>query len=286
MTTNRRHFIKDSILAAGAFFIPTTAGRMANWALNPTQSTGLGMMAPLLIPGQDPHVLTVYHTAHHAGQSPSLNGMQHLMGDRSGLLVDAGHFLSGNESNEHESNEQLIAVMNKAGYHAAAVGDTELDMNPEQLKGLTEQMRFPLVCANIHFDGPQIFSPYITLPYGSYKIGITGVADRPLHAQSPYRYQHPKEALNSVAKELQEQGCNLVICLSSMTHLSDQVRLARSISGVDLIMAANRASFQTGPYIAKDMLDEEVAISQGCANGSYLRHLHLSMQTASVQFPA
>jgi hypothetical protein len=68
--------------------------------------------------------------------------------------------------------------------------------------------------------------------------------------------------------------------------LSDQVRLARTISGVDLIMAANRASFQTGPYIAKDALDEEVAISQGCANGSYLRHLHLSMQTAAIQYPA
>lgn len=273
MTTNRRHFIKDSILAAGAFFIPTTAGRMANWALKGTSA--------MLIPGLDPHLLTVYHTAHHAGQIPSLNGMQHLMQDRNGLLLDAGHFLSRNES-----NEQLISVMNKVGYHAAALGESELDMDPEQLRELAAEMRFPLVCANIHVDGAQIFNPYITLPYGSYKIGITGIADRPMHNQSPYRYKHPAEALNKVAKQLQEQGCNLVICLSSMTHLSDQVRLARSISGVDLIMSANRASFQTGPYIAKDAQDEEVAISQGCSNGSYLRHLHLSMQTAGIQFPA
>ncbi len=285
MPINRRYFIKDSILAAGAFFIPNSVGRMGQWALHNPRPHSMEALVPFLIPGVDPHLLTVYHTAHHNGELPSLKGMQQLRAERIGMLLDAGQFLGKDKS--FADHREMITVMNKAGYHGATLGENELNMDPDQMAELSAHMRFPLVSANLSFGGTPMshrVSPYIILPYGSYKIGITGVGDKPVHAH--YKYQHPAAPLTQIAKHLRAEGCHLVVCLSQLPHLSDQVRLARSIAGVDLMLAANKASFQTGPYIAKDANEEEVAISQGCSNGSYLRHLHLSLQMASIQFPA
>lgn len=256
MTINRRFFIRDSIFAAGAVLIPGSVERVTKLAMSGND-----------LFGYDPHLITIHHSAHHRGVHPGFEGVS------GGLLADAGNFLRrGASTAEHQ---EMISKMNKAGYHVATLGDTELDMHPDELAALTEHMRFPLVNGNLSFEGTSLagrVKPYVILPYGSYKIGVTAVS--------------ATCSLTGIAQRLRSEGCQLVICLSSMTHLSDQIGLAKANSGVDLILASNSASFQTGPYIAKDALGEEVAISQGCANGSYLRQLQLSMRTAFVALPA
>ncbi len=209
MNKERRLFINQMSLMAGlaALSKPMASAASISKGINTLYSKG--------------REVTIYHTNDlHGNLDPVVGNMGgfNLVNtllknqDTNGLLLDAGDFLNGKHTAAMQ--RQVISTMNNMGYHAATIGDHELELGQDHLAALVPSMRFTLVNCNYEFDGVlcKLVKPYVIINSGKFKIGITGVGHR-LH---DVKYNDAIKSANKIATVLKEkEKCDLVVCLSA-----------------------------------------------------------------------
>ena len=168
------------------------------------------------------------------------------------LLVDAGDFSQGETYVSVSEGKSAVELMNLAGYEAVAPGNHEFDYGYENLKTLAELAEFPVLAANIKFDGKLAFGDHVVIEKGGKKIGLFGL-DTPETATKA----HPAkikgvtfeggEELYAVAKAeveaLKKENVDLVVCLShlgiddeSAANGNRSIDLLAKVEGIDLLI--------------------------------------------------
>jgi len=190
--------------------------------------------------------------------------------DVSGLVVDAGNFLDRQQSREMQ--ERTINLMNKIGYHAAAIGINELSMGQAGFSELIPQMNFSLVNCNYRFSHAVLNSaikPYIVIKTKGLRVGVTGVGPR-LDMEGVL-FENPYTAANRTAEYLKrEMGCDLVICLSPLGFEEDKFsskELAAISAHIDFIANGSSNKVLQGAMILKNKDKHDVVLSQAGENG-------------------
>ncbi|WP_316837548.1 hypothetical protein [Pedobacter nutrimenti] len=190
--------------------------------------------------------------------------------DVSGLVVDAGNFLDGQQSRER--HEKAVGLMNKIGYHAVTIGINELSMGQAGFSELIPQMNFSLVNCNYRFSHSVLSSaikPYIVIKTKGLKVGVTGVGPR-LDIEGVL-FENPYTAANRTAEYLKgEVGCDLVICLSQLGFDEDKFsskELAEVSAHIDFIASGSSNKILQGAMILKNKEKYDVVLSQAGENG-------------------
>ncbi len=159
------------------------------------------------------------------------------------LLMDAGDFSQGETSVSVSQGATAVELMNLAGYDVAAPGNHEFDYGYEVLKTNVEAAAFPVLAANISYEGKLAFGDNITFeaPDGT-KIGVFGL-DTPETATKA----HPAkikgvtfasgEEMYKIAQEqvdtLTSAGCDYIVALG---HLGiDDETAATANRSIDLL---------------------------------------------------
>ena len=159
------------------------------------------------------------------------------------LLMDAGDFSQGTTYVSNSQGATAIELMNLAGYDVAAPGNHEFDYGYEALKTNAANAKFPILAANIKYNGELAFGDHVTFtaPDGT-KIGVFGL-DTPETASKA----HPGkikgitfdggETLYAVAQAqvdaLKADGCTYIIALG---HLGiDDETAATANRSIDLL---------------------------------------------------
>ena len=245
--------------------------------------------------------LTVLHTNDTHSQvepnSKDLGGYTRRMGlieqeraiDPELLLVDAGDFCQGTPYFNYYRGRVEIDAMNRMGYDAATLGNHEFDNGLDTLAVILKMAHFPVVCANYDFTGTaleDIIKPWCIVEKKGLKIGIFGLGVSPygLIAEknfAPAKYLPPYEAAEKCVRELKEQGCDLILCLSHIGtyRLDDEtapydVEMAQKVAGIDGIIGGHthqvydltipnpegrpipvRQTGKSGPYLGKIMFN-------------------------------
>ena len=191
----------------------------------------------------------------------------------SGLTVDAGNFLASGVSKNQQ--ERTIYLMNKIGYHAATLGENELNMGQESFAELLPQMDFPLVNCNYTFSHAKISSsvkPYIIVKNKNLKIGITGVG-APLNIPG-IEFKNPYQAANKTASYLKNNlNCDFVICLSHLGFETDGYSskgLAEASEHIDFIAGGHQNKVLRGAMVLRNKNKCDVALSQAGEHGMIL----------------
>ena len=95
------------------------------------------------------------------------------------LVLDAGGWSERNEQNRALATRVFLEGMQETGLQAANVAARDLQLGPEELHHLEQELRVQLLSANIFVDGKLRFQPYIVLQkdLGGHgvRIGITAV---------------------------------------------------------------------------------------------------------------
>ncbi len=132
-----------------------------------------------------------------------------------------------------------IKSLNIIGYDAANVGWQDLLL--EILTGAAALASFPFLSANLRAaeTGEASFPPYLIKEYEGFKVGIFGlVSDKMPAGVHRGMVQHtvldPLATARQAVKKLRA-SCQLVIALTSQ-GLADDVILARSVPGIDVIL--------------------------------------------------
>ncbi len=162
------------------------------------------------------------------------------------LLLDAGDYSGGAPTVDLTSGASAIELMNAAGYDAAAIGESELGWGYEEAQSLAGSADFPLLSANVRYEGETAFSAskIFEAPDGT-KIGVfaltppaaqTAAGDRELTVLSGNELaacaQEQADALNAA-------GCDLVVCMGHLginDSTDSSIRLLQQVSGIDVMI--------------------------------------------------
>ena len=148
------------------------------------------------------------------------------------LLLDAGDAIQDNNLVNFSKGKSAIQFMNAAGYDAATLGNHEFDYGQDILRERMSEALFPYVAANIRIEasGKNFIRPYTIVQKNDLKIGILGLTTpQTITSTSPKNvrglaFLQGRELWQSAslaAKELREQGCDLVIALGHLGSIED-----------------------------------------------------------------
>jgi 5'-nucleotidase len=196
------------------------------------------------------------------------------------LLLDAGDIFQGTPYFNFYGGELEFRLMNRMGYHAATLGNHDFDAG---LQGLLAQMpkaKFAFLSANYDFKNTILdgyVKPASTFNIAGIKVGVfgLGIAFDGLVTPDLYGetvYLDPFEmALDQARKLREEDGCELVICLSHLGYRyreadrPSDIQLAQRTENIDVIIGGHTHTFMEQAEIQTNRKGEQVLISQvGC----------------------
>ncbi|WP_068599161.1 bifunctional metallophosphatase/5'-nucleotidase [Vaginella massiliensis] len=192
------------------------------------------------------------------------------------VLLDAGDVFQGTPYFNMFGGELEFKLMSKMGYDVGTLGNHEFDNRLEGLKKQLPHAKFDIINSNYDFTNTILegqIKPYKILIKDGVKIGVFAVGVELKGIVDPRAYQEtvyldPIEIAHDMVKKLrEEEHCDLVICLShlgyeySTNQVSDKV-LARSTSGIDIIIGGHTHTFLPEPQVFKNRVGEDVLINQ------------------------
>lgn len=271
MKNNRRSFLSHVSFMAGvaAFSKPLVSAASISKHLNTLHASG--------------HSVTIFYTNDLHGKQDALQHINHTVDaqETSGLLLDAGDFLG--EAATVADHQNMIQIMNAAGYHAATLGNHELALGQDKLAELAAQMNFKLVNCNYELEPAlsRFVAPYVIMRSGDYRIGITGVG----HQVKGVKYKDAIASANQTAAMLKnDEQCDMVICLSHLGfkqkgNTPDNLKLARESENIDMIISGHNRKLLKGPMVVFNKNRHEVIVGQSAWDGLMMGRTILSFNS-------
>lgn len=186
------------------------------------------------------------------------------------LVLDAGDCLMGTlfQALEPQTGFQL-SIMKKAGYDVVALGNHDFDFGPQKyaaiVRNAAKKGEIPVLLAGNAVTDPDnqgdnefealindgMIKKYIVTEREGLKIGIFSLIGKDADESAPYAppvtFGKIIPAAKKLVKELKNEGCDVIICLSHSGVTKDKkgnwagedVKLAKKVKGLDLIISAH-----------------------------------------------
>jgi len=274
MMSNRRTFLKQSILGGGAL----TLGLIPNELFASGEFVRLTVMHT-----NDMHCHIDPFPADHA-EYPGKGGLIRIASmvnqcrkeNPNLLLFDGGDMFQGTPYFNYFKGNLIVKLMSKMGYDAGTIGNHEFDNGLDDILSATKNASFPLISSNYDFSDTILAGHVKTqhvLEKGGIKIGIYGLGIEldGLVGKINYgktRYIDPLETalkMESVLKN--DHQCDLVICLSHLglayehNKISDKI-LAPQTKFTDLIVGGHTHTFLEKPLVLKNADGNPILVNQ------------------------
>ena len=223
------------------------------------------------------------------------------------LVLDAGDFLMGSLFHMVSREESLeLALMKKMGYDLTTLGNHEFDLKPEGLAIIIESAaakgEMPqIVASNVIFNQTdkkddlleKLFKQgavksYVIMEKNGLKIGFFGLMGKDAASVAPFaspvEFGDPLETAQKMVKLLREQEqVDLVICLSHSGLMEDEsksedVLLAKNVSGIDIIISGH-----THTVLSKPIVQNGTIIVQAGSYGKQVGVLDVTINPDGVK---
>lgn len=215
---------------------------------------------------------------------------------------DKMKFASGDVMLGEDEKQVKVAdkFLNLAGFMATALGNHECDMPTSQFVNLINDKKYKLLGLNMN---PSIGNPinkYIEKSYiqsvNGNKYGIIGLvpADLPIHVKVQEHlpdlnveadFDKTVSAVQQEVNKFKEQGIDKVIILSHSGYKQD-VKLAKNVSGIDIILGAHTHNLLEGIEENKNLFyspkGEPVVITQAGRDGKHFGVLNVEFDDKGV----
>lgn len=217
-------------------------------------------------------------------QAAYIDSVRCADGSRNVLLLHGGDFSQGTSYFTELGGDIEIDILNATGYDVVTLGNHEFDNGPVELARRLRRLDAEVVCANYDFTGSPLeglVKPYAIVRRAGLKIGIIGLLtdiSRVVDVKllSGLKFQEPSEVVNRYASMLRnEQGCDLVVCLSHLGFSGDE-ELAARIRNVDVIVGGHSHTDLDGLVEVKNLDGKPVVIVQDGCWGMTVGNLRVS----------
>ena len=195
------------------------------------------------------------------------------------LLFDAGDIFQGTPYFNFYGGELEFKLMSMLKYDAATIGNHDYDNGIEGLLAQLPHADFELLSANYDFHNTDLYGhvkPYKIYTVDGVKIGVyglgiqlEGLVTKNLYKET--RYLDPYEIAQDTERKLEEEHCDLIVCLSHIGYgYEDKQRpsdleLATKLSHTDLIIGGHTHTFLEKPTIVPNSNGRNILVNQvGC----------------------
>jgi 5'-nucleotidase/UDP-sugar diphosphatase len=169
------------------------------------------------------------------------------------LLLHAGGVIEGTMWTSKFGGLTDIDAMNTLQFDALVPGDSEFSNSTAEAVALIKKAKFPVLAANMDIlQEPALagmVKPYTVVESGGQLIGVIGLVTPDIaHKGQTVRninISSPLDAVRKYVAELNRQGINKIIILSHLGYAED-VAMAGSVSGIDVIVGGHSATFMGG----------------------------------------
>ena len=152
------------------------------------------------------------------------------------LLLDGGDAIQGAPMATLSSGEDVVELMNLAGYDAVCTGNHEYDYGQEQLLKIRSLADYPMLAANVKKDGTAFLQgaysggekegngQYTLLEKNGVTVGVFGLTTQETRTSSNpaglvgITFEDEIETAEEMIDALEKEGADVIICLA---HLGD-----------------------------------------------------------------
>lgn len=217
------------------------------------------------------------------------------------LVLDAGDCHMGTlfQALEPETGFQLN-LMARAGYDVVALGNHDFDFGPVKYVSMINNARtrggLPVLLSGNSVTDPEDpadddfeaaisrgdIKRYYVTEKGGIRIGLFSLLGKDADESAPYAYPvtfaRNIRTAKKLVKQLKKEGCELIICLSHSgigmdkkgQWAGEDVKLARKVKGIDLIISGHTHSLLEQPLVANG-----VPIVSAGDNGRFVGKIEL-----------
>ena len=167
------------------------------------------------------------------------------------ILVDAGDATQGVAFATLTKGEDVIKLMNSAGYDVMAAGNHEFDNGTEQLKKLMNIADFPIISANTYLNGEPFFKngssdgKSVIIERNGIKVGFFALTTaNTLTSTNPkgiagVEFADEIKTAKEETELLDKQGADIIIAITHMGIIKDEAdctsyELAEAMAGTEL----------------------------------------------------
>lgn len=205
------------------------------------------------------------------------------------LLVDAGDFIQGDPTVSVSKGETAVELMNMAGYDLAVPGNHEFDYGYENLKAREAQAEFPILAANVAYEGEAAMGVNTTFTTNDgTKVGVFGVTTPETATKA-----HPdkikgvtflaeQELFDCAQKQvdtLKAEGCDVIVALG---HLGIDAE-SKGNRSVDLLANVNGIDVFIDGHSHSTLEDIQAVTNENCTvNGALLTSTGTKLENVGV----
>jgi len=212
------------------------------------------------------------------------------------LLLDAGDIWQGTPYFNFFNGELEYKLMSRMKYDAATLGNHDFDNGLQGLQNQLPKAEFPFLIANYNFGNTILkdkFQPYKVFEKQGLRIGVFGLGIElaGLVSKKNYgetEYIDPVPVAQEIVQELRHnQKCDLVICLSHLgysyaTDKIDDLKLAKQVPGIDLIIGGHTHTFLDEPTVVQNA-GGETLVNQVGWSGIFLGRIDFAFNKKNRQ---
>lgn len=200
-------------------------------------------------------------------------------------LVDCGDAIHGTAVAQWTMGAAIVPVLNAMGVDLMTPGNWEWGFGPEVLRERVAEMKFPVLCCNVeHADtGENEFEPCLVREIGGVRVGFVGVTSPIVTQTMPrpmglgLRFIEPADALPKAIFKLRHEQNAEIIVLVSHVGFPQEVKFAKEIEGLDVILSAH-----THNRLEKPVQIGKTLLIQSGFGGSFLGRLDLEVCDGKV----
>jgi len=127
----------------------------------------------------------------------------------------------------------------------------------------------------VDMDEERLFNSYAEYGIGEYSIAVLGISNKSMSADSEIKTDYTIDEIDNMVHSIKNSGADLIIVLSSNT-LADNVEIARSVSGINILIGGSDSMLLDYPLKVKNEDGYTLVITTG-ENGEFLSVLDLDM---------
>ena len=211
------------------------------------------------------------------------------------LLLDSGDIFQGTPYFNFFGGELEFRAMTAMGYDVATLGNHDFDNGVGGLVDMLPEAGFEFVSANYDVSGSALAAyvePWTIREFGGVKVGIfgLGIAFEKLVLASLHEgvvYTDPVAAARTACRELRNQGCSLIICLSHLGYrYRDPARpsdrtLAAAVPEIDFILGGHTHTFLDEPEVFDRRRGGSTLVNQAGWGGMRLGRIDVSFDSTA-----
>lgn len=199
------------------------------------------------------------------------------------LLVNVGDTLHGSAVAEWTQGAAVVPVVNALGIDVFVPGNWDFAYGPRVLRARMGELDHPVTAVNLAdaATGRRLFAPSVVKTVNGVRVGVVGVTsvivDKSMAPDFSKGLRFTfKEGVQEEVDRLRREGVEVVL-LATELGLAQEVRLAREIKNVDLILGGH-----THERTEKPVLEGGTPVVESGSEGSFLTKLVFRVRDGKV----